>query len=380
MRERLTGQMKALGLESEALHEEWARYQGPVLVFDQARLRHNMVEFADAGGANGTALLAVKSFPAAEVLDIAHAAGLGFEVSNAAEYSLLPQTLAGRHVTVNSPIPQNPADFVAKGNALIVNVDEVPTEPADPALWRHGLRVTAGSIPGVGDAVGDVSFERQGLPWTDLSQHLDSFRNGTLAGVHLHNPSEENDASFYERAVSEIVGLFAAHEIPLDFVNVGGGFHAIDQARLGTLLATLSRLAAPATLISEPGQILARHAGFLMCRIERVRQVSDWLIHLTVDASFDSHAKWSAPSWMGTPTAPATRLDHRRLPSAPTQGVVVVVGGASCYNSDRFGIFATDEGAALEAGQPLILSNLNGYSWAWNRPFNGVPAARTLFI
>jgi len=73
-------------------------------------------------------------------------------------------------------------------------------------------------------------------------------------------------------------------------------------------------------------------------------------------------------------------MPHKNIPK-PKQGFnFIIFTGATCYERDQLGIFRV-KGSVLpiKPGDPILLSNINGYSFAWQTGFNGVPKAKVRF-
>ena len=180
-----------------------------------------------------------------------------------------------------------------------------------------------------------------------------------------------------------ILDVAKKDQIPLRYVNLGGGFHPIPQPQLMYLLSELRKSAGELPIFIEPGHVLCRNAGFLLCKVHAVRPFGGERYHITLDASYDCHAKWSYPSWAGPESCEITKMPHQKIPGPEPGYKFLIFTGATCYERDQLGIFrVTENGPALPVapGDPVLLSNVNGYSFAWNTGFNGVSKARVKFF
>lgn len=367
----------------QIVKEELDRYAGPVLIFDKARIRANLTCLAQSlGGDAGRILFAVKSFPLPEILTMARDIGVGFEVSNRQEYQLLPGDLSGRTVSLNSPLRDNPGDFLSRGNRLNIHLDAVPQQHLGrpPSGSSFCLRLSHKSLPVDPSLLieGDRP-SRFGVTWETFLAATPLFQEGVLSGVHVHNGSEVNTAEFYRAALKLIISASREHDMALSYVNLGGGLHPIPQAELEQLLRDLHSIAGELPVFIEPGHVLCRDAGFLLTRVHELRPFGGGRFHVTVDASYDCHAKWSHPSWELPADLGIVKLPHQEIP-APRPGFQILrITGPTCYERDQLGIFCLPERSPtppLKPGDPILLSNINGYSYAWNTGFNGVPPAR----
>jgi diaminopimelate decarboxylase len=366
--------------------EELDHYAGPVLIFDKARIGANLGRLVQSlGGDAGRVLFAVKSFPLPEILGMVAEAGAGFEVSNRSEYQLLPRVLSGRTISLNSPLRDDPRGFLEFGNRLNVHLDTVPDHHITvPSGASFCLRLSHKSLPVDPSLLTEPERpSRFGVPWESFLAAAPLFQQGILSGVHIHNGSEANTAAFYRAALELIIDASREHDIPLRYVNLGGGFHPISQVELEPLLGELHMMAGELPLFIEPGHVLCRGAGFLLSKVHEVRPFGGGRYHVTVDASYDCHAKWSQPSWGFPSDLGIVKLPHLQIP-APMPGFQILrITGSSCYERDQLGIFCLPERShrpPVKPGDPILLSNINGYSYAWNTGFNGIRPARLRLV
>ena len=339
----------------------------------------------EALGDIGQVLFAVKSFPSAEVLAALAAVGAGFEVSSVSEYDLLPSDLAGRRVSLNAPEPSDLDSLIKKGNLLDVHVD-VPSRVNEleiPDSGRFVLRLshTGLGLPSalVGDPMRDSRFGSSLQALDEFAKLVDSQQD---LAVHLHNGSENNSSDFYHAALSQILGAANRTGAELSSINLGGGFHQIETRDLRETLAALSSDAGESTVLIEPGNVSARGSGFLLTRAVSVRSNASGLHHVTLDCSYESHAKWSLPIWEPTAGVDALRCPHNVIPEAEDGCEFVLFYGSSCYEKDLMGVYRVPAtgSAPITRGDYLRFANLNGYSFAWNIGFNGVPPAEVVLV
>ena len=362
----------------EVIDDELSRYTGPVLLYDRRILGANMGALAEAVRPTDWPMLAVKSFPHPVVTEMAKQHRLGFEVSNLAEYQLLPNDLSGSNVSLGRATPVPPEPFTERGNRLTINTERYTAPNAHPSV-RHGLRLNFRDIPGVPDAE-RLAFDRFGASWEEFADRLRS--GAAVDGAHFHNASEVNSADSYLVALRAIRDLADAVGAPLEFINVGGGLHGVPASVRPGLLRQLTVEAGPRELHIEPGNALCDGAGHLLCRVEWVREWEKGCYYVGLDASYDCHAQWNYPSWVSLPGLPCEALPYRQLPSAAEGKHTIVFSGASCYNSDRLGVFRFDADGdvfPLSPGDPVVFADMNGYAWAWTVGFNGIPPADIRF-
>ena len=366
------------------LEEEAKRYVSPTQLFDIGRIRANLITFGDALGGVGSLLFAVKSFPNPHVLRLAAEVGVGFEVSSLSEYDLLPEDLEGLTVSLNPAGPCDPRPFTTRRNRLHVNLN-----------W-----VTTGKLPSPGDGCElslrlchtDLELDewnleeerpsRFGVTEKIFVKNGDLFRSGVMRGVHLHNGSEVNTTGFYISAIRRVLSLAHQHDIPVQFINLGGGFHPIPDRDLFTLLTQLDLEAAGVRLFAEPGHVLCRNAGYLICKAIDVRSIDGSRYHVILDTSYECHCKWSIPLWHPHSGLVAQRYPHNQVPTPEPGFDFVMFAGSSCYERDLMGVYriSTSRKFPIEVDDIVIFKNLNGYSYAWNTSFNGIPEARLRLV
>jgi diaminopimelate decarboxylase len=367
--------------------DEWERYEAPVLLYDIARIRANISELAAACAGNpGHMLFAVKSFPAARILVMAYEIGMGFEVSAEQEYQMLPSDLSGRIVSLNSPFPLSSDRFLWAGNLLQNQQNSLAEAKRYKASDRchPGLRLNHQTLP-IDPTLICIQERpsRFGITWQSFLESAPLFREGVVSGVHLHNGSEQNSAGFYLAALRTILEAAAQFRIPLDYVNLGGGYHSIPQPELVQLLTELHRIAGDVPLFIEPGHILCRDAGFLLCQVRSIRDLGGERYFVNLDASYDCHTRWSYPSWTNLANCAITKMPYQRIPDPEPGYILLILTGATCHEKDQLGVFRmVRDGTTLpiKPNDPILLSNINGYSFAWNTEFNGVPKAKVRFF
>jgi len=369
------------------IKDEIDHYKGPVLIYDTSRIRANLVELTEAFGRDpASVLFAVKSFPAPPIISQAWDVGLGFEVSTEREYQLLPKNLCGRTVSLNNPLRENTGRFLEFGNLLQAQVD-IPSNQGNslpPTDCQFSLRLNHKLLPVDPSLLVDPDRpSRFGVPWESFLSSAPLYRKGVLSGVHIHNGSEQNTPAFYRAALNVIFAAAEKKQIPLRYVNLGGGFHLIPQPQLIQLLSDLRKIAGELPVFIEPGHVLCRNAGFLLCKVHAVRPFGGERYHIILDASYDCHAKWSYPSWPGPENFEITKMPHQNIPAPEPGFKFLIFTGATCYERDQLGIFRVAENGSELPVAPddmILLSNINGYSFAWNTGFNGVAKARVRFF
>ncbi len=350
----------------------------PTLVFDLATIEERMTWLNTlAASYSIKPILAVKSCPEIEYLNLALDCLGGFDVSNIEEYSRLPSQLEGKLVSITSPVLGGSLqDFTAKGNTALVSLDS-PAQLAYyfsqnssmPYLLRmQGSDILKGSEPA------DAAFypeTRFGFPAHALELLLQDKRiqANPPAGFHVHHGSERNQASTYIAIIRRLQALSKQLPQPVRYINLGGGVHTMSATDMKAVFQEArQQFPAPCQLIFEPGRWFAENAGFAIGRIVNLSQSGN-IVRYTLDLSGKSHLHWSQ-----------ARLLHA-IESGSSNAYVAQFFGPSCFEADYIGQFlipfcgdVTHE-AQLGLGAQVIFSGVSAYSVAWNSSFNGIPEA-----
>lgn len=350
-------------------------------VYDQATLRERAAAVRAALPARAWLLYAVKANSHPEVVAALAAVCDGLEVASGGELDLAVATGAGRIafggpaktdaelaaavavgalVHVESALELRRLDLAARAAGTVATAAvRVNRAAGTPAVASH--RMTGEPTPfGVDEAeLGAV---------VALARELAAVR---LVGFHLHAVSNHLDAAAHARFVVEAVrwsvATAAHHGLPLEYVNVGGGFGVdytgagrFDLDRLAEGLAAAAALAPAARLVVEPGRLLAAEAGWYAAEVLDLKRV---------------HGRWFAVLRGGThhfrlPAAwgyshPFTVLPVDRweypFPRPEVRDTAVDVVGELCTTRD---VLARGQPVArLRVGDVLVFGRTGAYGW-----------------
>ena len=359
----------------------WAeseRIDTPTLAFDMKAIRDRMHWLAELSGSfSVTPLLAVKSCTDAGFLGLAHQYLGGFDVSNLAEYSKLPDELQGKLVTVTSPALTDSLDcFRSKGNDLVVVLDSrfqfdqylSQGQPCEYMMRIQGSSILEGAVPA------DPAYypvTRFGFTMDEARKHLQDpgLQDKLPVGFHVHHGSEVNRASTYRTIIEGLGKLAGLLKRPVKYVDLGGGWHHLSGQDIADVLRSARKVfPEPCSILMEPGRWYAESAGYAMGTIVNLSRAGD-IVRCTLDLSGKNHLRWSSPKLLHL-----FELHHDK-------GCVVQFFGPSCYESDFIGkYFLPCSGdvvldAGLAPGRRVIFGGVTTYSLEWNTSFNGVPPA-----
>lgn len=372
--------MHALGKKIGTILKQ---YQGPTLIYDLNCIRTRMIFLSELClEKNITPLFTVKSFPFGPVLSLAHEIMPGFEVSNLSEYALLPKNVSNKYISINDPTQQfgwNIAIPTSDSNHYYIHLDSVNEETFKTIKKQdaisYGLRIAHSSL--IDTANTYVLESRFGVNIQDLSLHKNLFLEEKLSGLHVHNGSENNSLADYEQMIDQIFYYLDKAQIPISFLNLGGGLHKLSDQALQALMLSIHQKTAGRKIhvFFEPGHILSQKAGYALGKILSIKKMNHQY-YLTLDLSRKCHLKWSDPRYLPLETPPETF-------DPPGLAVKVHFGSPTCFEHDHIQtieIPLLNQALPFKEGQIILFSHVNGYSAAWNTSFNGIQQAQVFYL
>jgi len=354
---------------------------GPALVYDLAAIAARMDAVAAAGRAAGVRVLfAMKSFPHEAVRALAAAHLDGFDAGSAAEVAALGDRAAGRIVSITDPLAA-PWPPPARAAAVVITVETPAQAAAAPAAARLAIRLAASHTPRVDDAAGGVLDEdgrrssrfglRLGEPgWREAIDAIRAAAPGRVIGLHVHHGGVAPTAP--ARLVATARAAVAAASdagLPLEWLDLGGGLHALGD-RLGeTLAAVRAEVPAAVEVAVEPGRLFADGAGYAVGHVRAAREIEGRSVRV-LDLSRACHLRWQ-------------RI--RPFAAAPRPGEVrkVLFTGPTCYEEDVVGEWKLGPdraGQLWPVGARVVFGGVDGYALAWNTGFAGVPPAALALV
>lgn len=298
------GRLVLGGIDAEELVE---RFGSPLFVIEEAVLRRQARRLVEAFRGEATLLFAGKANPNLRVWQVMREEGLGLDCCSPGEVWL---GLKAGYV---------PEEISFTGTALSVeDIDELAASGARVNLdassqlrrWgcRHpgkpvGLRVN----PGIG--IGLHEHCTTGGEESKLGVSLEEMRAAPelarecgvpLRGVHAHLGSGGLEVAPFLEMAKELFRLAVELDAPIEYVDVGGGIgvpHAPGDPPfpLEEYAAGLGRLRREAEsrrdsggaveLVVEPGQWLVAEAGWLLTRVQALKERSDGKRFALVDSS-----------------------------------------------------------------------------------------------
>lgn len=346
---------------------DFERFARPTLAFDLGAIGHNMRELAEAArAASIRPLFAMKSFPHADVRELAEDELDGFDVASMGELASVPPRGI---VSIVDPsglaIPHAP-----RGRRVIVGCDSVEHVRAVPAHAELAIRVSA-SITGRDPAIGAVldgsghRMSRFGVATREEMIELVRAAGERTIGLHVHHgPVTATSAERFIASARAAIALLGDAGREPAFINLGGAWHGIADLRVA--FAEVRAALGGIEILVEPGRTYAAGAGFATGRVLGRRDLPDGAgsrLLVITELSRSCHLRWSQPDLVSLPP----RAEWRRN---------ALVVGPTCYEDDVIGEWIV-EAAYLE--KRVVLRNITGYAVAWNVGFAGVPPADVVF-
>ncbi len=199
-----------------------------------------------------------------------------------------------------------------------------------------------------------------------------------IRGISVHIGSQIVEPAPYRRAlegVLEVVDALETEGIPLEFIDLGGGYGVqyqgegrMDELRLAELLLPLIR-ERPHRLVLEPGRFLVGEAGLLLTRVLHVKRTEAKTFVIT-DAGMSELLRPS--HYQGYHHIEPVVADASREPE------VVDVVGPICEAGDFFALGRTLP--MLEVGELLAIRTAGAYGFSMASNYNSRPRPAEVMV
>jgi ornithine decarboxylase len=348
------------------------------LVFDLSIISARMAELGTLKSRFGCfPLMAVKSFPFQEVIELATKNLSGFDISNWKEFSKIPKIKTNTTIFLSNPILEPELDKFLNGalslNVLADSPHQLSLLQAQPHI-QPGVRLNAASILASSD-LRDASFypiSRFGMNPSEVVNYCSGNIKHGLKGIHVHHGSENNTPLTYRNLAKGCFQLAKRMGMKLQFLNLGGGLHHLSFPKVVELIEEIRTFVSNDTSIYiEPGRYYSTGSGFasgvILNTFER-----EGILYLVTELSSKCHLRWSEPKLI------------LPIPDKSNGIKIIRICGPTCYESDFIGQFHVPAhptiANCLKVGKRLNFANVSGYSAAWNTGFNGIEPAKIIFI
>lgn len=346
---------------------------GSILVVDVGRIAARMQELHLLARRDDIRMLhTVKASSRAEILAVAAAAGLGFDVSNESELALVrgavadPDWVSFTPSSLNARSLRSLAELVKDGRVNRFHLDSLTQlkrwiDVAEPGPVGLRLNISPEAWP---DNVVARRVSRFGLPERDLpaAQALVKGHGSHIAQLHVHNASENNDIRSFTESLALMLERGRECAPQLSGVNLGGGLPKTSAVEIAPMFAQLRAIAPDLEIVIEPGRWWSMESVHLVTEVLDVK-ISDRCVFVVVSAGSESR-RWSVPNL-------PSLGPHPDAPDRP-----YVICGATAFEQDFMGQVAPDPDAPIPAvGDRLVLGGFSTYSVELLTQFNGVTTA-----
>jgi len=370
------------------------RFGTPTYVYSAGRIRENYHALNSALSASYPTVrlqYAVKANMNLTVLRILRDCGAGADCASPGEIHAAERAGFAPEAISYTGNYESPDDLgqVAKLRGL-VNMDDVTSFERLCRIHvpeRISFRINPGLGRGAFEQINTGGEKSKfGIPFeqAEAAYRLARDRGVKRFGVHMMPGSSILDAEHFAQAATllldAVAPVFAKLGLPLDFVDVGGGFGipyadhetsldltAMAQGLSAAIVERLDRhhLGRP-TLVCEPGRILVGNAGWLISRVSAVKQ--SYRRFVGVDAG------------MTTLLRPALYGARHRVSvygKSGTSGTADLCGPV-CESSD---FFARDLALPdVTEGDLITFSEAGAYGYAMSSDYNGRPRPAEVLI
>ena len=324
---------------------------------------------------------AVKANPNTEILKAFIQCGAGFDVASQEEIKTLLKlgVKPGKLIFANTIKRSNVLEF-AKGQGVNLMTFDSEYELNKIAKFAPGASVIVRiKVPNVGSAV-ELSIKFGVDPSDAIPLLIKAHRLGLRpAGVSFHVGSQCMQVGNYIEAfemVSIIVRDARLKQIPLEIVDIGGGFpirHFNDEEDLFSQMAPIINIELDRLfdnnirLLAEPGRVLVGPTCSLFMSVigKSIRMNKHWYylddgIYGTLSGIMFDHCKYQ----------------YNVLRKGQTQ--LSTLAGPTCDSLDV--ISYTEELPELEIGDIVYVENIGAYSLAGATNFNSLPQAKVIAV
>lgn len=301
----------------------------------------------------------------------ARALGCMAEVVSYDEYNLarlygyLPS-----EIIYNGPMKSKETFLEAVKGGAIVNIEtkceltwleELPPDQIYSIGIRLNINISRVS-PEDADGMDDNSrfgFSDQGTEFGDAIHPLRSLPNIRLAGLHIHRTAHSRSPRFYEKSLEYAMLVIEKYELPLDYLDIGGGYFGIFPNKptfedySETFYSVLHRHGmSHVKVIVEPGNALTASPFKFLTEVIDVKRVDNRTIFVTTDGSRND----VDPFFRKTDYL---KQIFRFSESRPLE-TLQIVAGCTCLEYDR--LFRLDNEQRLEVGDRILYNNVGAYT------------------
>jgi D-ornithine/D-lysine decarboxylase len=430
--EARTGRLAINGVDSEELV---SRFDSPLFVFSEQRIRHNIERLKEAAK---EVTLPVRYFYASKansnmaVLNVVKNSGIDIEVNSGGElFKALRLGFAPEQIIFNGTSKTDEElDEAVRAGIYSINVDSIfEIDLIEEAARRVGkrARVALRLVPEIGTRshLGlqtALLTSKFGISSTEV---LDAFyralKNPDLihvSGIHIHVGSQTPDlapfASAFQTMWEHLVRIYKETGHKLEHINIGGGIPvnylrdrsladeipereremleadlepaemlklALNEARRSAVSAGAEELFENLTVLLEPGRSVIADAGLVLTRVRNIKQRPEtgdiWLL---TDAGYNLLLSMNNYKWYYHLIS-ASRAEEPHETSYKVAGPLCDSGDVY-FDIERKGRLPDYRKLPfnVKPGELLALLNCGAYSLAQMFPYNGRPLPAAVLI
>ncbi len=356
----------------------------PAYVYSQGAIEDRYRRLARAlGGGRARICYAVKANANLAILGLMRELGAGFDIVSAGELQRVLRAGGAAGDVVFSGVGKSVAeiDFALKVGIHCFNVEsEAELERLEsrarllsrvaPVSVRVNPDVDAGTHPYISTGRRENKF---GVPeGTALGMYRHAAASDALQvrGIDCHIGSQVRELGPYAAACERLLGVvdtLAAEGVPVDHVDLGGGFAVPDDGEPGLDVEAYGQEVAAAVfdrgleLIVEPGRYLVAQAGVLLTRVEYLKRATreGQRNFAVVDAAMNDFLR---------PALYKARHPVKAVEANDAAPLRWDVVGPVCETGD---FLATDRDLALTEGALLAVFGAGAYGMVLSSNYNG---------
>lgn len=287
-------------LSTERLLALAERYGTPLYVYDAETIRKQYHSLVDAfSWASSRLFYAMKANYSPAVLNVMRLLGAGIDSVSIAEIKLaLECGFSPADIMFTANNVETEELKAANDLGILCNIDSLSVLERFGAACtgtRVCLRVNPNVVAGAHSLIQTGgSTTKFGIALSDIDEamRIAEFHSLKVVGVHKHTGSGIVDADVFLQAIRNILSEIHPERFPdLRFVDFGGGFAVpyapgdvrIDYHELGSGLKPVFEqfckgFSQPLELYFEPGKFLVAESGYLLCRVNTLKENSGRLI------------------------------------------------------------------------------------------------------
>lgn len=356
----------------------------PLYIVDLAAMTRAAQDFCAAFP--GTPLFAVKTNPDPQVLQaIARGGVKAFDVASLEEIKLVARAVPGAEMHFMHPV-KAPEDIHAAYHEygvrhfVLDHEDELFKIMRETDLAQDLNLTVRITLPRNESAAIDLSA-KFGASFEEAVALLQKCRPvSRRLSVSFHVGTQNIDPARYGFAIAHVARLVDAAQVPLDVVNVGGGFPVsyVDQPHVPgvqTCVETLTHALdayglTGVDLLAEPGRVLVASGAYLVARVE-LRKGDLLYINDGVYGGLFDAARWVQTQF------PVHGVSCDRPFNGQMQAYRLA--GPTCDSLDMMqGPFALP--ADIGMGDWVVFSQVGAYSQCMRSNFNGFGEAQCVYL